>query len=137
MVPSRNTQWRMRSERRAWGRTGRREPGGNSFWHLAWDLENRKVYRKHLEILGSRSSLVFEREPLWALKDSSLRIQDLALAARAARLAAMAMVPWCWLFLPTRQELRAMCLELVQGQVVQAARRNSWMSFSALIRLVN
>lgn len=90
-----------------------------------------------LEILGSRSSLVLEREPLWALKDSSLRTQDLAFAATAARLAAMAMVPWCWLFLPTRQELRAVCLELVQGQVVQAARRNSWMSLSALVRLVH
>lgn len=43
---------------------------------------------------------------------------------RATCLAAMAMVPWCWLFLLTLQDLRAICLELVQGQVVQAAKRN-------------
>lgn len=72
-----------------------------------------------------------------ALKDTSLRIQDLTCAPRATGLAASALVPWCWLLLLTRAELRAVCLELVQGQLVQAARRNSWMSLSALILLVN
>lgn len=40
MGQSWDTQGRMRSERRTWGMTGRREPGGSSFWHLAWDLGN-------------------------------------------------------------------------------------------------
>lgn len=73
-----------------------------------------------LEVLGSRSSLVFERETC-VLKDTS--------CSRGTG----PLVP----ALLTHQELRALCLELVQGQVVQAARRNSRMSLSALIRLVN
>lgn len=40
MVHSWGTGWRMRSERRNLGIMGRTGPGGNSFWHLVWDLQN-------------------------------------------------------------------------------------------------
>lgn len=38
--PLLGTGWRMRSERKNLGIMGRTGPGGNSFWHLAWDLQN-------------------------------------------------------------------------------------------------
>lgn len=48
-----------------------------------------------LEILGSRSSLVFEQETLCALKNTSLRIQDLISSARAMHLQPQQSSPGC------------------------------------------
>lgn len=48
-----------------------------------------------LEILGSRSSLVFEQETLCALKNTSLRIQDLIYAARSMHMQPQQSSPGC------------------------------------------